>query len=335
MSDFLSKFKNFGKKTVNLGDQELKENLEKDLSVSVCDNSCESSSCDSDGEVIWPQFKKLDLDSPLYNSSKPSTIQFLIPTNKDNWKHDAVNDEFEQDSVPRELNLLLKDFEDKGKFGINVVDQPIGDNIFDKDIIKYRKLEKMYIVPFFITLNNVWVNELEDMLDIMIPALLNTEGIHTRAELINKLNGLFEKLSCSASPLDLNNLLLLCSHKNRDKKCGISAPIMKKEIFKQIETFNTEHEEKAVGKTDVWFTNHVGGHKFQANLQIYLNFKNDDNENSPESAENGNLFIWLARVAPKDCKEIVKDLLVKKGDKKSDRKLLLAEKVRCRKRFTW
>lgn len=312
---------------------DLTKALKRDLSIADCESSCDSSACDGKGEMIWPQFKDLDLKSPLYNSSKPSNVQFLIPTSKDNWKHDAVNEEFFRNSVPRELDLLLKDYESAGKFGINVVNQSIGDNIFDSDVITYKKVEKLYVLPFFITLNNVLVGELEDLLDILIPVLANTSGFHTRKQLIDHLNKLFEKITCSASPLDLNNLLLLCSHKQRDKKCGITAPILKKEIFKQIDEFNEASKGNCVGKSDVWFTNHVGGHKFQANLQIYLNYKNDEAESY--STEDGNLFLWLARVAPKDCKEIVQHLLVKKGGQKSDVKLLLAEKVRCGKRFDW
>lgn len=312
---------------------DLNEALKKDLSIEQCESSCESSACDGKGEMIWPQFKDLDLKTPLYNSSKPNSIQFLIPTSKDNWKHDAVKEEFASNSVPRELDILLKDFEGKGNFGINVVNQSIGDNIFDSDVTTYKKVEKLYVLPFFITLNNVVVDELEELLDILIPVLSNTSGFHTRKQLIDHLNKLFDKFTCSVSPLDLNNLLLLCSHKQRDKKCGITAPILKKELFNQIEKFNEENKAKAVGKSDVWFTNHLGGHKFQANLQIYLNYKNSEAESS--STEDGNLFIWLARVAPKDCKEIVQHLLVKEGGQKNDVKLLLAEKVRCGKRFDW
>ncbi|XBW38503.1 hypothetical protein QEN19_004093 [Hanseniaspora menglaensis] len=336
MSSFVKKFKNIALgNNSHPSDSEVVSLLQEQLSIAECTKSCDSLACDdgSPDQSLWPQFKDIDMSSPLYNSSKPSTIQFLIPTNKSNWKHDAIKDEFSLDSVPRELDLLLKDFE--GKFGVNVVDQPIGKDIFDKNVMSFKKLEKLHVLPFFITFENVILEELESMLDIAIPLLLNTNGIHTRSELIEKLKTLLKNLSVTVSPLDLSNLLLLCSHKNRDKRCFITAPIMKKELFKDIEAFNKLESKNQIGKTDVWFINHIGGHKFQANLQIYLNFKNDEKNDNSESSEDGNLFIWLARVGPSHCKEIVEHLLVKKGDKKADRKLLLTDKVRCGKRFEW
>ena len=310
----------------------LNKDLQSSLSIEDCKSSCEVS-CDTETSP-WPQFKDIDLDGSLYNTSKYQTVHFLIPTSKNNWKHDAINEEFEKESIPVELNFLLKNYSDIGSFGVNVVDKPIGDNIFDADIMKFKKLEKLYLLPFFITLNDVVLSELEDILEKIIPVLSNTEGINTRNQLIDKLNGLLDGMQCYVTPLLLNNLIILCSHKNRDKRCFITAGILKKEINKEIETYNASHQ-NVVDKSEVWFTNHIGGHKYQANMQIYLNFKNDEETEEDPNKEDGNLFIWLARIGVQHCKEIVADLLVKKGDTKEDRKLLLAEKVRCGKRYDW
>lgn len=329
----MSLFSKLGFKSSSQPDySSLNKDLQNTLSIDECKSSCEVS-CDTESSP-WPQFKDINLDESLYNTSKCQTVHFLIPTNKDNWKHDAINEEFEKESIPVQLNLLLKNYSEVGSFGVNVVDQPIGDNIFDVDIIKFKKLEKLYLLPFFITLNDLVLGELEDVLEKIIPVLTNTKGINTRNQLIEKLNGLLDGMQCYVTPLLLNNLILLCSHKNRDKRCFITAGILRKEINKEIEHYNSNNT-KVVDKSDVWFTNHIGGHKYQANMQIYLNFKNDDETEEDPNKEDGNLFIWLARIGVKHCKEIVNDLLVKKGDTKEDRKLLLTEKVRCGKRYDW
>lgn len=309
----------------------LNKNIQDELFIDQCKSSCEVS-CDQDTSP-WPQFKDINLDESLYNTSKSKSIHFLIPTNKDNWKHDAINDEFEKDSIPVQLNSLLKKYENLGSFGINVVDQPLN-NIFDFEVTKFKKIEKLHLLPFFITLNDLSLTELEAVMEKVIPALTNTNGIKTRTQLIESINVLLDGLQCHATPLLLNNLILLCSHKNRDKRCYITAGILKKEINKEIETYNKAHE-RSVEKSDVWFSNHMGGHKYQANMQIYLNFKEDKVQDENPNKEEGNLFIWLARIGIQDCKGIVADLLVKEGDTKDERKLLLTEKVRCGKRYEW
>lgn len=308
----------------------LNKNIQSELVINQCRSSCEIS-CDDTSP--WPQFKDINLDESLYNTSTSKSIHFLIPTNKDNWKHDAINEEFEKDSIPVQLNSLLKNYEKLGTFGINVVDQPLN-NIFDIEVTKFKKIEKLHLLPFFITLNDLCLDELEIVMEKVVPALTNTSGIKTRTQLIDCINGLLDGLKCHATPLLLNNLILLCSHKNRDKRCYITAGILKKEINREIELYNSSHE-RPVDKYDVWFTNHVGGHKYQANMQIYLNFKEDNPQNESPNKEEGNLFIWLARIGVQHCKGIVSDLLVKVGDSKNERKLLLTEKVRCGKRYEW
>ncbi|PWW74505.1 hypothetical protein C7212DRAFT_364969 [Tuber magnatum] len=89
-------------------------------------------------------------------------------------------------------------------------------------------------------------------------------------------------------------LILICSHRRRDARCGISAPILHKEFEKHLRPLNLWRDitDTRDGGAKVLFINHVGGHKYSANVIIY---RKEDGQG-----------IWLARVAPKHIEGIVK-----------------------------
>lgn len=89
-------------------------------------------------------------------------------------------------------------------------------------------------------------------------------------------------------------LILICSHRRRDARCGISAPVLRKEFEKHLRPLNLWRDltDTRDGGAKVLFINHVGGHKYSANVIIY---RKEDGQG-----------IWLARVAPKHIEGIVK-----------------------------
>lgn len=103
----------------------------------------------------------------------------------------------------------------------------------------------------------------------------------------------------SSRPYPHDYLILICSHRRRDARCGISAPILRKEFEKHLRPLNLWRDLSDVrpGGASVVFINHVGGHKYSANVIIY---RKEDGQG-----------IWLARIAPKHVEGIVKHTLVK------------------------
>jgi (2Fe-2S) ferredoxin len=99
-------------------------------------------------------------------------------------------------------------------------------------------------------------------------------------------------------PYPHSHLILICSHRRRDARCGISAPILRKEFEKHLRPLGLWRDltDNREGGTKVVFINHVGGHKFSANVIIY---RREDGQG-----------IWLARVAPKHVEGIVKYTLL-------------------------
>ena len=98
----------------------------------------------------------------------------------------------------------------------------------------------------------------------------------------------------SARPCELDYVILLCSHGRRDARCGITAPLIKRELERHLRPLGLDRDadDSRAGGVGIFFVSHVGGHKFSANVLVYR--KKDQQ------------MIWLARVRPEHCEGIVK-----------------------------
>ena len=98
----------------------------------------------------------------------------------------------------------------------------------------------------------------------------------------------------TSHPYPHDYLILICSHRHRDARCGISAPILKKEFEKQLRPLGLWRDltDDREGGASVVYVNHVGGHKYAANVIIY---RKTDGQG-----------IWLGRVTPQHVHGIVK-----------------------------
>lgn len=98
----------------------------------------------------------------------------------------------------------------------------------------------------------------------------------------------------SARPCELDYVVLLCSHRRRDARCGITAPLIKRELERHLRPLGLvrDADDARSGGAGIFFVSHVGGHKFAANVLVYR--KKDQQ------------MIWLARVRPEHCEGIVK-----------------------------
>ncbi|OLL22891.1 Actin patches distal protein 1 [Neolecta irregularis DAH-3] len=92
-------------------------------------------------------------------------------------------------------------------------------------------------------------------------------------------------------------VVLICSHKKRDRRCGIAGPILQQEFRKYLREKNLlrnwdEDETDSVG---VFLCSHIGGHKFAGNVVIYR--------------RNEGECIWLGRVEPCHVPHIVSETI--------------------------
>lgn len=98
----------------------------------------------------------------------------------------------------------------------------------------------------------------------------------------------------TARPCELDYVILLCSHRRRDARCGITAPLIKRELERHLRPLGLDRDadDSRSGGAGIFFVSHVGGHKFSANVLIYRKKEQQ--------------MIWLARVRPEHCEGIVK-----------------------------
>lgn len=153
----------------------------------------------------------------------------------------------------------------------------------------------------------------------------------------------------------------MCSQKTRDARCGQSAPLLRKEferLLRPLGLYRDLHDERP-GGVGIYYISHVGGHKFSANVMIYRhssaverpkeanghangntngveeslqNLRVEDSNNqevlldvnkAQEAEGNGEAAqcIWLARVRPEDCENIIKYTVLQGKVVKPERQL--------------
>ncbi|KAG9388238.1 sucrase ferredoxin domain containing protein [Pyrenophora tritici-repentis] len=181
-------------------------------------------------------------------------------------------------------------------------------------------------------------------------------------------------LPLKARPCPHKYLILMCSQKTRDARCGQSAPLLRKEferLLRPMGLYRDLHDERP-GGVGIYFISHVGGHKFSANVMIYrhssvasqqketngvanghvhgaqkrlgdLKLEDDNGQevlldaNKEQEAEgNGEAAqcIWLARVKPEDCENIIKYTVLQGKVVKPERQLR-GGFDRCKQLASW
>lgn len=144
-------------------------------------------------------------------------------------------------------------------------------------------------------------------------------------------------------------VILLCSQRTRDVRCGQSAPLLRREFERHLRPLGLyrELDDERPGGVGIYFVSHVGGHKYAANVIVYRRrdfnwYRKDtaaavtagagadagaavedesdtstdtetDQEERPKSDpvdEGASQGIWLARVRPEDCENIIRYTVV-------------------------
>ncbi|GMM37003.1 Apd1 protein [Saccharomycopsis crataegensis] len=256
------------------------EEIEKVVPISECAAEC--SSCTSK----FPSSMKIDTNTPLYNSTSPFKLHCVIPTGKADWNHSATDT---SGSVEHSVSTWASKQGEAivgGNVKVSVSNHPL-DEEYPADV------NDVLLLPYFVWVRKVSADNIGNVLSKLIPLLITaTESGST--ELPQEVEGF------KIEPSNYKAYIFLCSHKTRDKRCGITAPIMKREFDSNLREMDLLRDfgDERPGGVNVGFINHVGGHKFVANLLIYM-----------KSGE----MIWMARTTPANCKPILEETIMGGG----------------------
>lgn len=287
---------NFIKKIVKGKKDPVTEISECGFEISECLSECES--CTSSYPSSIAKLEKTDDNgTSLWKTTANYGLHLIIPTGKSDWQHDAVpnsgayakavgnwadehGSKVVGSTVKVSASLLLSSGLER-----------------DHEYIEGSKGDVL-ILPLFVWIRGATASEIPKLLTKVIPDLTTQRdagATKLKSSTITDYPGVTIEIDVSKA------YIFLCSHRSRDKRCGITAPIMKKELefrLRELLLYRDSGDTTPGGVT-VAFVNHIGGHKYAANALIYLK----------DSGKN----IWLARIKPNNAQPIIDECIVNNG----------------------
>src|ERR1700761_926494 len=197
------------------------------------------------------------------------------------------------------------------------------------------------LLPAFTIVDNVTPSTVPDLITHVInPAPTNTDPLNAPNKVTSAVSTsptVPPELKLKVRPCPHNYLILLCSQKTRDARCGQSAPLLRKEFERHLRPLGLyrDLDDQRPGGVGIYFISHVGGHKYSANMLIYR--RAEPARTVDEQMENGDAngliggtgvadgeaaqCIWLARVRPEDCENIIRFTVLQGKVVKPERQL--------------
>ncbi|KAI9312341.1 Sucrase/ferredoxin-like-domain-containing protein [Dichotomocladium elegans] len=235
-------------------------------------SDCASCPSPCDDHKPYPSMT-LDHTTPLLGSMKPYGRHIMIGTGQSDW---ASHIEDEKGTLAAKLHSIIKEqFKEDWR---NIVTNTSLLTLYSTK----EKGHDVIILPDNIMVSDVTPDNAQAFFDEFV-----NQPLPDSADMPMKES---KTMKVRASPY--TSMVLICSHKKRDKRCGIVAPILSAEF---------EHvlREKDMSEDDVgiFMVSHIGGHKFAGNVICYIN--------------EGRTGIWYGRVNTCHCKSIIEDTICK------------------------
>src|SRR6478735_5031216 len=164
----------------------------------------------------YPSYLHIDQDLPILGSVKPYGRHIIISTGLSDWpKHiESDRNTFAASLYEAECNTRSK--------------QTWKNLVTNSNMLSaFSTLPDAYdilLYPDNLLVSNVTQSSAQDFYDIFVNVPLPTGPVRHEEIKHDKMGD----MKVHASPY--KNLLLLCSHKKRDKRCGVTAPILAQEL---------------------------------------------------------------------------------------------------------
>ncbi|KAG2152938.1 Sucrase/ferredoxin-like-domain-containing protein [Suillus clintonianus] len=296
-----------------------------DIPVTTAECRSCADPCDQDHDDFSSRLD-IDMDSDMLGSVKPYHRQVVISTGKTDWANEVTEAE---GTLAAFLNTVNTSLGTSKKPKSNNGSSPPGVfshteagrlailNGSHKPFSHDESEETVIVLPDFMVVSGVprTLAGAEALWKAAVDPSLDRAGVTTRTD---NLNTWVLPYSC---------LILLCSHKRRDKRCAVAAPILEQAFHQYLEregwevhtdlhdlTSEPSLESQASSTTEkgqlietqlkslqaehkalILKNSHVGGHKFAGNCIIY----------TPRGAG-----VWYGRVTPHEVESIVKHTII-------------------------
>ncbi|PPQ74734.1 hypothetical protein CVT24_003862 [Panaeolus cyanescens] len=309
-----------------------------EVPVTSADCRACSDPCDLDHEA-YPRRFDVDMDTQMLGSVKPYNRQIVISTGKADWTKDITDDKDSLAALLLEVNTTSSPTSPKtpstnstpastvskgikpstGLFHTSDSTRTSVLNGSHKTICHEPDHESVLVFPDFKVVTEVRrsMQGAHDLWESALDPSVSRGGVD------------LEKSILKTWVLPYACVILLCSHKKRDNRCGIAAPKLEHAFIKSLEAqgwdadTQLEHPELTMGlpledldatpemREDIMKqqmkesaeskralivkVSHVGGHKYAGNCIIY----------TPAGAG-----IWYGRVTPHDVDSIVDNTII-------------------------
>ncbi|KAF9919129.1 hypothetical protein BX616_001180 [Lobosporangium transversale] len=284
-------------KKLATGSEDLDLSASPFVSVADC-HSC-ATPCREEDHPHYPSHLKINQDRPLLYSVKPYTRHILISTGQDDWESHIDRD---KDSLAFHLSKAI----DEGQKRLKDTDDRDPEKILVTN--SSRKAEnwegpgwQVIILPDQIIVNNVTPEQCNDFFEAFLrPAVgsISFQGVTTTSTDHNQQGIEVEagKTAFRALRWLPKAVIMICSHKRRDKRCGVTAPILRKEFMRVLRSKDLYGD--CEGDVEIWMVSHIGGHKFAGNVIVH---------------KNEGMAVWYGRVEPCHSQAIV-EATIERGE---------------------
>jgi hypothetical protein len=288
-------------------------NLEECL---ACD-----SPCTEEEQATYPSYiaKSIDRELPLAGTVKPYRRHILVSTGKNDWVH---NIDEEEGSITQGIFRALYDRKYGGRKRDGDERIVLSNTSFAPSRIGSDKTE-VVVMPEWKIIKGVSAATSSDFVKRFI------DGIEGNGEM-------------DVETLPFHSIVLICSHRKRDKRCGVTSKYLikafesslrKRDIYRSFDDTRTEAQGGLKGGgTVLGCLSHIGGHKFAGNVIIYrrrtrsldqlheklkgLTLADEKPQNGESMRETGDEDvqaegIWLGRVEPKHVEAIIEEVILK------------------------
>lgn len=310
-----------------------------------CLHDCESCS------VRLPRSFKIDEDDELYGHINGWSRHLVVATGKTDWVRDVAD---EKGSVMEAVGKH-NDSVQGGKLMLSASNMPMPDGCGADGVCEgpygADRETRVLLLPAFQFVEGVTPRKVPELIRSVINTAptnlqpLSSEKHVNGTSTPDSLPSADHTLHISDLPAGLSlkscphkYIILMCSQATRDARCGQSAPLLRRELERHLRPLGLFRDlgDERPGGVGIYFISHVGGHKYSANIMVYR--RADPARSVAEQMANGTdgtvggkpkhilegeaaQCIWLARVRPEDCENIVRFTVLQGKVVKPERQL--------------